>query len=244
MSLPLLAIIQLMDGTNSKAEIQEHFARQFGETLPMPDLDRIIHQLDEIHLLDSERFALHQKAIEAEFDETPVRQPVCAGGAYPGEPEALAAYLDGIFESADSGADEDGEPAPGPMVGLIAPHIDTDRGGSVYASGYRELAARCDADTFVLFGTIHRHAEEMFVATTKGFETPLGVAEVDHELLAEIERRFGDSLRVGEILHRDEHSLEFQVLFLQHVLRGRPFSHRADPLQLAVSGDPPRGHAR
>ena len=57
-----------------------------------------------------------------------------------------------------------------------------------------------------------------FVLTRKSFETPLGVSHVDLELADALEGEFPADRLDGEFAHKNEHSIEFQSLFLQYVL--------------------------
>jgi AmmeMemoRadiSam system protein B len=104
---------------------------------------------------------------------------------------------------------------------LIAPHIDFHRGGPAYAWGYREVAERCDADVFVIFGTCHGGMAEPFALTRKAYDTPLGPAPVDVDFVDGLATRSGPSCFAAEIAHRNEHSIEFQAVFLRYLFAGR-----------------------
>src|SRR5262249_28024387 len=104
---------------------------------------------------------------------------------------------------------------------VIAPHIDFHRGGPAYAWAYRELAERCPADLFVIFGTCHAGMAEPFALTRKDWETPLGPVHVDQPFVDAVEARSGVSCFRSESAHRTEHSIEFQAVFLQYLFGGR-----------------------
>jgi AmmeMemoRadiSam system protein B len=70
----------------------------------------------------------------------------------------------------------------------------------------------------VVLGTSHYGAPERFGLTRKPFLTPLGETTVDLPLVDELERRAGPAVVVEDYCHAIEHSIEFQVLFLQHLL--------------------------
>jgi len=55
--------------------------------------------------------------------------------------------------------------------------------------------------------------------TKKDFETPLGKLETDQELLVEIEKN--TNITYDDIAHYKEHSIEFHILFLQHLLNNK-----------------------
>jgi hypothetical protein len=56
-----------------------------------------------------------------------------------------------------------------------------------------------------------------FCLTRKDFITPLGVLNVDKELVDAIQSRCPDDLFEDEGVHRSEHSIEFQCVFLRYL---------------------------
>ena len=112
-------------------------------------------------------------------------------------------------------------PPSGKLRGLIAPHIDLRRGGPCYAWSYAELARECTARTFVVLGISHIGTQRRYVLTDKDFETPLGTVPANRELIEAISSRCRIDFSVDEFTHRQEHSIEFQALFLQYLFAGR-----------------------
>jgi hypothetical protein len=138
-----------------------------------------------------------------------VRKAAVAGFWYPGDPLVLRREVSEHLRAA-------GEvKAEGRLVALICPHAGLRYSGPVAAYGFSLLRGRPSA-TVVLVGPSHRTAfNGVAVAAHGSFETPLGrvpVAEdVAAALIASDSRLFDDP---GP--HRDEHSLEMQLPFLQH----------------------------
>ncbi len=139
---------------------------------------------------------------------------------------SLAGYFAAAEQPGDAAA-EVGGPG-GEICGLISPHIDPRRGGPVYARAYRQIAEHCQADRFVIFGTAHQPMESLFSATRKDFETPLGRVKTDTLLIDRLAEHLASSLagrqidlEADELVHRSEHSIEFQAVFLQYVLGGK-----------------------
>jgi AmmeMemoRadiSam system protein B len=104
----------------------------------------------------------------------------------------------------------------------VAPHIDFPRGARAWAKAYQALST--DADLFVILGTAHQTPPHLFALTLRDHETPLGVIPTDRVALDAIAREVGE----GEVLadewaHDGEHSIELQLVALQHRLR-RPFT--------------------
>ncbi|MGC9329946.1 MAG: AmmeMemoRadiSam system protein B, partial [Candidatus Hinthialibacter sp.] len=71
---------------------------------------------------------------------------------------------------------------------------------------------------YIILGTAHQSEQSLIVLTRKSFSTPLGVVETDVEFIDRYSDLAPLNLFEDEFLHRDEHSIEFQVLWLQHVL--------------------------
>src|SRR5262249_37940137 len=123
-----------------------------------------------------------------------------------------------------SGAGGAGPPAlggPPPkerLRAVISPHIDFGRGGPVYTWAYKELAERADADIYVILGVAHQYCRRRFALTRKDFETPLGVVRTDRAYVDRIAAIAGEDLFDDELVHRSEHSVEFQAVFLRHIL--------------------------
>ena len=107
---------------------------------------------------------------------------------------------------------------------IISPHIDFQRGGPVYTWAYKNLVEQSDADVFVILGVAHQLCKRRFVLTRKDYATPLGVVPTDGEYVDRLAEAAGSHLFDDEITHRSEHSIEFQAVFLKHVMGERPFA--------------------
>jgi AmmeMemoRadiSam system protein B len=223
--MPLLDVVSLFDGEHSLGQIHAIVKERHGEAPTVEQIASIARSLDDNGFLDSVSFAERQRATEEAFRQSPTRPAVHAGGAYAGKPEALAAQIDGFFTHADGPGFAARSANSGGVRGFLAPHIDFHRGGPTYAWAYREAIERSDADLFVILGTCHAGMPDPFAATLKAFDTPLGSAPVDRDFFDALERRYGGGLLASEAAHRTEHSIEFQVVMLRHLLaKRRPFT--------------------
>ena len=219
-SIETLRIMSLFDGTRTVRDIQSLCMERFGELVLSDDIENLIRQLDEARFLESENFRDYKDKIESGFRESGSREPSHAGLSYPGDPKELERWFQAFFSEAEETRPH-GE-TPGKLRGLISPHIDYGRGGVSYALAYRELLRENEADTFIIFGTSHYAAgDSPFILTGKNFLTPLGEAETDRGIIEKLETACGRDLHEGEISHRTEHSIEFQVAFLQHIMKGK-----------------------
>jgi MEMO1 family protein len=214
---PGLFLASLLDGVRTAAGVRAAFALRAGTTLMPSDLDAFVSQLDEANLLDSPRFRRRERRVAEQFRRGGTRPAVHAGGAYPGDPDALRDFLDSRY-TMDGGP---GAP-PGPVAspirrGLIAPHIDLHRGGHSYAWGYRALAESEPAELYVLLGTCHLPMRRPFAATALAYDTPFGPVTGDPGFLDRLQQRAPFDIYQDELRHRREHALEFQAVYLRHL---------------------------
>jgi AmmeMemoRadiSam system protein B len=216
-------IITLFDGTKTLRDMQAEYMRKVGELLPMEKLEEIVQRLDDAFLLEGPRFREHYREIVEGFRKGDVRPSTLAGQAYESEPEKLRAQLDAYFAPPEGpGAPAKGIRTEG-LRALIAPHIDLARGGACYAAAWAPAMEGPPPEAVVILGTAHSGAENhLFIGTRKGFETPLGVSPLDRDLADRLASRVGESLFEEEFVHAREHSVEFQVLSVQHAFGPEP----------------------
>jgi hypothetical protein len=70
--------------------------------------------------------------------------------------------------------------------------------------------------TFVILATSHYGAPEKFGLTRKRFRTPLGESETDTGLVDWLAERAGSAIEMEDYCHSFEHTIELQMIFLQH----------------------------
>jgi MEMO1 family protein len=107
---------------------------------------------------------------------------------------------------------------------VLSPHIDYARGGPVYARGWRQAssAARA-AESAIILGTDHAGGLGRLTLSTPPYATPWGATEPWSELHDALVGVLGDEACFAEELHhRNEHSVELALVWLQHVRGGRP----------------------
>lgn len=221
MSQVAAGILALMTGESSLRDIQAHFMRSTGQMLYTEDLQEIVRKLDESLFLDNERFRETAGAHVARFHEEPVRPMQFAGKAYPAEESALRNTLDYFFTSEAGGP---GLPfqtiTDRRVLGIVVPHIDIKAGGPCFASAYKALSESLAPDTWVILGTGHEPVENHFALTMKHFETPFGVVQCNLEVAEMLARLAPRNIRASEYNHLQEHSVEFQAVFLARLQPG------------------------
>jgi hypothetical protein len=205
-----LAVLALMDGKHTAADIRLELIQQYGAAVPLEQIEGIIEQLDEAWFLETPRFDALRTQKLAAYRNAAARPSRPAETFGPGK-LSMSAFLEDILL--------DGDPinGHGEIVGLVVPHLDYPRGRPCYAAGYRALQANCKAKRFVILGTNHFGQATSVTATSKDFDTPLGVLKSDAGFLYALRNRLGVDLCKHEFDHLNEHSIELQVLFLRHL---------------------------
>ncbi|WP_406696855.1 AmmeMemoRadiSam system protein B [Singulisphaera sp. Ch08] len=216
-------VVRHFDGETPLSEIQARVLRETGQLITTAQLEELVDQLDRALVLDGPTFAAYHESYQREQ----VRPAALAGRSYAGTERALRSQLARYFAHADGSGLPQPEPqtVPARLRGVLSPHIDFQRGGLVYTWSYKELVERSDADTFVILGVAHQYCRNRFALTRKDFETPLGRVPTNRDYVDRIASLAGQNLFEDELSHRTEHSIEFQVVFLQYLLGGiREFS--------------------
>jgi AmmeMemoRadiSam system protein B len=140
-----------------------------------------------------------------------IRPAAVAGLFYEGDAGALRHHVEALL----SGVGE--APYPFPRA-LIVPHAGYVYSGQTAAAAYARLRHReRPVSRVALFGPAHRvYLRGMAVPSVDGFDTPLGRVAIDSAGVEEIRDMPG--VTVSDEAHREEHSLEVQLPFLQVVL--------------------------
>ncbi len=139
------------------------------------------------------------------------RAPAVAGYFYEADASRLQHHVNELL-SAESAVSEAFPKA------LIVPHAGYIYSGPTAAYAFRCLLAAPDqVKRVLLIGPAHRvHVDGVAIPSVDYFATPLGEVPLDRSGLEQITRLPG--VAVSDEAHRQEHSLEVQLPFLQTVL--------------------------
>jgi len=211
---PLVPCLAFFNGEYAEADLRLALARLTGDVRAGDVIDHLRSTLSDSGFLEDDTYFRFRAEREQAFADAERRDPAHAGSAYPGDAAALRATLDGYFAGQGATADA---PADEALLGIAAPHVSPEGGWRSYASAYRTLGPRLRERTFVVLGTSHYGEADRFGLTRKPFLTPYGLTSVDVALVDRLIERGGESVRVEDYCHAVEHSIEFQVVFLQHL---------------------------
>jgi AmmeMemoRadiSam system protein B/AmmeMemoRadiSam system protein A len=143
-----------------------------------------------------------------------IREPAAAGTFYPGDTRLLQQTVHELLEQAGPR-----DSAPASIKAIIVPHAGYIYSGGLAAQAYASLQpVRKKIKTVVLLGPAHRvYFHGIAAPDADEFKTPLGMIPVDQNAIEGMLEKFSFVQRLPES-HRDEHSLEVQLPFLQEVL--------------------------
>ncbi len=228
LSMEALPMLQMFDGTLSIGDITAAIMRE-NKDLRVAGLVRdFVAQLDQMLLLDSPRFQRALQALRDEYHPLEIRPAALENRSYPADRAELESALDGFFSEARVQRDAAGQPAAAAATlprAILAPHLDPRRAGDVMARAFLELGPeQAQPLRVVIFGTGHSLMGDLLALTRKHFQTPLGKAMCDTAFVDHVAQQLGEFAYRGELAHREEHSIEFEVLFLQRLLKDRPFT--------------------
>ena len=208
----LVECLSCFDGRQTDLDLRQRLVSLTGDLRAGEAAGHLIESLEQAGFLENQVYAGLREQKQRAFAESSFRAASHAGASYPDDREALRAHLAGYMN-------HDGPAAPaGEVAGLAAPHVSLDGGAACYRAAYGLLRPEHKDRTFVVLGTSHYGQPDSFGLTRKPYRTPLGETLTASELVAELEARGGPAVVREDFCHAVEHSIEFQVLFLQHVL--------------------------
>jgi len=126
-----------------------------------------------------------------------IRPSTIEGIFYPGEKDALSSRLHELLNHTDSGRTGSGAEN---VYSIIVPHAAFDYSGEIAAAAFKTISGR-EIETVVLLGPVHREPVDAVIE-----EAVRNLAKLS------------SSFRVDDIPHLEEHCLEAQLPFIQHLL--------------------------
>lgn len=136
-----------------------------------------------------------------------IRRPAVAGTFYPSNPEKLTSMIEGMVDL---------EREKKKALAVISPHAGFIYSGPVAGALFSSVQLPCK---YVLLGPSHRMISSKAALMRKGvWSTPLGDIHVDSEL-ADCILSSSAIFNEDEEAHRNEHSLEVQLPFIQYFVK-------------------------
>ncbi|MDD5178421.1 MAG: AmmeMemoRadiSam system protein B [Candidatus Nanoarchaeia archaeon] len=160
-----------------------------------------------------------------------MRKPVVDGIFYEKDFEDLNEQIESCFT---------GKKGPGALPakrtnkikGIIAPHAGYSFSGYCQAWAYKEIAESKFPKRYVIIGINHMNQGENYSVSLDDFETPFGKIKNDigfgKELMSKCK-----FLKNDESSHKNEHSIEVQLPFLQYVSKDKLKDLRIVPVLIS-----------
>lgn len=220
---PLVPFLRFFDGEHEADALEAALRSGGAGEQAQPLASHLASSLARAGFLEDESFALRREEKHAAFARSSRREPAHAGGGYPADPGELRDLLrerlgTGAPEFAHSPAPARGANGARRLVGIAAPHASPEGAWDSYRAAYGRLASEDGSRTVVVLGTSHHGAPNRFGLTRKSYRTPLGEAATDVAFVDALAEAAGEAIVPEDYCHAVEHSIEFQVVFLQHVL--------------------------
>jgi len=221
-----LGLIHALQGEQTLEQLSE------ASKVPVEQLQQLVSNLDDSGLLWGPTFdRLEREAMER----------TRAAGAFPASGskfagdtrEAASERIGSLLSEA-----EDAELGTG-VLGIIAPHLDLERGGANYAAAYKVVAGAARPDRVIVLGTNHFGLGDGVVATRLGQDSPFGIIPSDPAIAGLLERALGDRLFKDEADFLGEHSVQFHIPWIAHTLPGVPVFAALvpDPMRAMIADD-------
>lgn len=210
---PLVGCLELFDGERTELDLRERLVQVTGDLNVGELVQHLLESLSSVGFLEDENYQRLRDERKRNFAEAEVREAGHAGTAYPAEPGELKAtlnnYLHGAAPSGQNG-----------LMAIAAPHVSPFGGWECYREAYAALSGEYRDRTFVVLGTSHYGEADRLGLTRKDFVTPYGRARTDAGLVNRLAADAGPAVTMEDYCHAVEHSIEFQVVFLQHLFGG------------------------
>jgi|TARA_B100000959_G_C14994337_1_gene629476 hypothetical protein len=205
----IFVIVQKMNGESTAEEIAS------AAKAPPDQFIELLKKLDQVGLLWGPTMTQleSEKLAKLKEDNTfGIRTSASLGK----NPEACKEQLDSWFQETEDPEFEDS------IVGIVAPHLDYERGWPNYASAYYSWQKADNPDRVVILGTNHFGNGDGVVLSTIGFSTPIGTCPVDQQVVGKLIDKFGDGLIADMLDHAAEHSIELQIPWIQQCFGNVP----------------------
>jgi AmmeMemoRadiSam system protein B len=222
-------LVPLMDGSRGLDEI----VGQVGRGLNRQIMEGLVAQLDDAGLLEGPTFQKILAKTREEFDSSSILPPggtaqfadvlvMQAVGQNATEQQKTEMGPTKLREIFDLWMKEALKESPKPSFdqlpkAIVAPHLDYPRGWMNYAHAYGRMRVCDRPDRVVILGTNHFGLGTGVVACDKGYESPLGVCELDRQLVDLLRDKVGPKLFEHRFDHEREHSIELHIPWIQHI---------------------------
>jgi MEMO1 family protein len=141
-----------------------------------------------------------------------MRSPIVSGTFYEYDFTKLSKQLEDLFEEGPGSTPL--EKREKGILASIIPHSQFNLSGKCASWAYKEIGETSQPFTYVILGSLHNKISDKIILSLEDFSTPLGTVKNDRNLA---NRLLDPTTIIDENSHREEHSIEVQLPFLQFV---------------------------
>lgn len=213
----IFLITTLINGVNTFEFISMMLEENYQVTFSSLEISNIYNQLNSYGFIENNFIKEEKQNIKAYLD-SPIRPYICADTSYPSNPIELSNELNKILSNGEVSSEME-------AIAIMAPHIDFRLGElshKVYSPAFN-LIKNTNPDLVVILGTAHYKSSDYFMFTKKLYSTPLGIVETDFDIQNKISEKLNGKITYDEMAHYPEHSLEYHIVLLQHLLKGKQY---------------------
>jgi AmmeMemoRadiSam system protein B len=135
------------------------------------------------------------------------RDAVVSGIFYPSSAKELSQRIDTLLNESDRPS--------GHCAAIVSPHGSLEYSGTLAAKAWKAASAR-KIGTIIILSPSHRCFEPgIFLPEAHSFSVPTGTFKVDRPVVREL-LHCTTSLRLSDIPHFEEHSIEMQLIYAAH----------------------------
>lgn len=245
-------VLPLMDGSRTIDDL----IQQSNVGLTRPVAEQLIAQLDDAALIEGPKFQELLAQTRKDYDQSDLLPPGTTAqfadalvmqelGQEATEeqkrtlgPDKVRTMFDAWIDQAIKGSKQ--PPFEDLPKAIVAPHIDFARGWPNYAIVYSRMKGLPRPDRIIVLGTNHFGFGTGVVGCDKGFQTPLGDTPIAKDVLDLMRAELGENLFKDRYDHEREHSVELQVIWLQHLFAPQNPGESHVPVFGALVHDPTR----
>ncbi len=228
-SAQALPALQQFRGEQTLAEIAEQLNSNVQQ------LAELARRLDDVGLLWGPTFERLETGLRERL-KSEGKFPAMASRSLGDTDEDCRRAIEGYLEQTESPELE------APAIGVVAPHLDYQRGWPNYAAAYYGFADQAAPARVVVLGTNHMGIGDGVVLSQYGFDSPFGCCPPDEKVVGGLLERHGDALIVDQLDHLAEHSIQLHLPWLQYYFGNVPIVAALipDPLMPMIENDDKR----
>jgi AmmeMemoRadiSam system protein B len=204
-------ILSMLDGKRTENDIKQTLQTMYNISIPENEIKNFIKILDENGFLDSPNFRAIKESKKMEFKSQQVRKSILSGKSFPSGGKEAEKFFESILQLFPS------QEKTEKIFGVISPHIEITNGMKIYGKVWNFIKNSIKEQEvfFVVLGTSHAASPHPFILTDKDFETPFGILKNCKDIVLKLKDTLGNSTFEDEFLHKNEHSVENQAVFIK-----------------------------